>query len=59
MNIVIDKELCIGCGVCVEMCPEDVLELQGEVATVINLDDCIECEACQVNCEYEAIQCVE
>lgn len=57
MDIVVDKELCVGCGICVEMCPEEVLELRDEIATVVNLDNCIECEACQVNCEYEAIQC--
>lgn len=59
MKIVIDSDLCVGCGICVEMCPEEVLELQDEIATVVNPDNCIECEACQVNCEYEAVKCVE
>jgi len=42
------------------MCPENVLEVdeKEDVCKVVRPDDCIECEACSVNCEYEAVQCV-
>ena len=59
MKIVVDPDGCIGCEICVEMCPEDVLEMQDDIATVVNPDDCIECKACEVNCEYDAIKCVD
>ncbi len=59
MKIIVDEELCVGCGICVEMCPEDVLELKDDICVVVNPDNCIECEACQVNCEYDAIECIE
>jgi len=61
MKVIINEDECIGCGICAEMCPEDVLEVdeEKEVCIVARPDDCIECEACAVNCEYEAIQCVE
>ncbi|MBW1851337.1 MAG: 4Fe-4S binding protein [Deltaproteobacteria bacterium] len=61
MKIMVDKELCIGCGICSEMCPEDVLEIDEdeEVCKVVNPDDCVECKACEVNCEYGAIKCLE
>ena len=33
MKIRVDSELCIGSGICVEICPE-VFELNGEASTV-------------------------
>ena len=33
MKVKVDQELCIGCGPCVDICPE-VFELNGDVATV-------------------------
>ena len=61
MKVVINEELCIGCGICAEMCPENVLEVdpEEEVCKVVRPEDCIECEACSVNCEYEAVQCIK
>ena len=59
MRIIIDAEKCIGCGICSEMCPEGVLALENEIARVVKLDDCIECKACEVNCEYDAVKCID
>ncbi|MDD5476469.1 MAG: ferredoxin [Syntrophales bacterium] len=33
MKIVVDKNTCIGCGLCAQMAP-DVYEMQGDVAVV-------------------------
>jgi len=31
MRVIVDEKTCIGCGRCVEICP-DVFELEGEIA---------------------------
>ena len=41
---VIEADECIACGVCVDDCPQGVLELQ-DVATVTDEDSCIACPA--------------
>ena len=33
MKVVVDKDVCIGCGLCVQVAP-DVYEMQGEIALV-------------------------
>lgn len=54
----IDQETCIGCGSCVEFCPNDVLsfdEMTGK-ARVRNQYNCVvECKACAKLCPVEAI----
>lgn len=54
--IVVDIELCKGCGVCVEACPQDVIKLSKKVngkgyhfAEMQN-DACIGCSNCAVVC---------
>lgn len=52
----LSREICIGCGMCVMVCPHEVFALQGAKAEIINFDACIECGACSVNCPVEAIR---
>lgn len=33
MRAIVDKDICTGCGLCVDTCP-DVFELDGEIAVV-------------------------
>ncbi len=53
-NIEIDDETCIGCGQCVEICPE-VFEMVADKAMAMNPERCDECdineavEMCPVN----------
>lgn len=57
-KITVDQELCIGCGVCMSLCP-DVFELQNNgKAEVINGDNCDNCDCEDVvnNCPVGAIK---
>ncbi len=50
-----DSDKCTGCGVCVNVCPQGVLELSDKKARMIDYESCMECGACQLNCEYGAV----
>ena len=50
-----NKELCTGCGMCVEVCPRGVFALNGKKAFIEDRDACIECGACMRNCAFNAI----
>ena len=52
---VIDIDECIGCGICVDSCPADVLELEDDRATVVDGEACIGCAACMDACPADAI----
>lgn len=52
---VIDADECICCGVCVDVCPTDTLELGDESAVVANEENCIACGQCLDNCPTGAI----
>ncbi|MBE9468930.1 MAG: ferredoxin family protein [Bacteroidetes bacterium] len=56
-TIVVDKEKCKGCGLCVVACPQDVIELAKEVngkgynfAYMAKPDLCIGCANCAQVC---------
>ncbi len=53
MALIIDKELCTGCGSCVDECPFEALELKDDKAQVN--DKCTLCGACVDVCPEEAI----
>lgn len=46
---------CTGCGVCVEVCPTDVLRLVDGVAVVAYEKDCQACFLCVIDCSFRAI----
>jgi len=53
----IDPMRCIGCGTCVEACPEgDVLGIVGGTATVVNGLRCVGHGRCEIACPVGAIE---
>ena len=50
----VDPEKCTGCGVCVDECPADAIEMKDDKA-VVDEDECIDCDACVDACPDEAI----
>ena len=54
MSIIIDEELCTGCASCVNSCMYDAIELDNNIAKVIE-DNCTLCRACIETCPEEAI----
>ena len=55
-EVIIDKEKCIGCGACVNTCPQNVFEMNDEnKAEAPRAKDCIACRACEGACPVGAI----
>jgi electron transfer flavoprotein alpha subunit/NAD-dependent dihydropyrimidine dehydrogenase PreA subunit len=51
----IDRELCIGCGACVDACVFGALRLDDDNIAVVN-DNCTACGACIDECPVEALR---
>jgi electron transfer flavoprotein alpha subunit len=51
----IDREMCIGCGACVDACAFDALRLDEDEIAVVN-DNCTACGACIDECPVEALR---
>jgi NAD-dependent dihydropyrimidine dehydrogenase PreA subunit len=52
----LDREACVGCGSCEEVCPHQVFTLRGDKAEIADADRCMECGACRTNCPAGAIR---
>lgn len=63
-NIVIDKEKCKACGICVSVCPKKLISIgndtnsQGSKFAVFNEKEntCIGCALCAISCPDIAIK---
>jgi ferredoxin len=50
----LEQGKCIGCGMCLQVCPHAVLSLTNGKVDIVNRDACMECGACARNCPVEA-----
>jgi len=50
----IDAELCISCGACATVCPEEAIS-EGDETYLIDPEKCIDCGTCVDECPQEAI----
>jgi ferredoxin len=55
VTLKLDASLCTGCGLCVTVCPHAVFEIAERKARILDIDDCMECGACALNCQFGAI----
>lgn len=51
-----NQDKCVGCGMCVEVCPHNVFIVKENKAAIVNKDSCMECGACAKNCPFNAIE---
>ena len=59
----IEENICIACGSCVNLCPNDNISLERILGPLIvtkalniNQDACVQCSLCEENCPVEAIK---
>ncbi len=52
----INSGKCTGCKVCYNVCPQKVIEIKNNKAIIADYFSCMECGACQLNCEQDAIE---
>jgi len=56
-RVEVNEAACTGCNVCVEVCPTDVLRLDGRgTARAVWPEDCQICFLCEFDCAFEAIR---
>ncbi|MDR1605045.1 MAG: 4Fe-4S binding protein [Gracilibacteraceae bacterium] len=56
MAFKLDKSKCTACGVCADICPEDVLRIEGGRAVAKYPQECWHCGSCMYDCPQQAIE---
>ncbi|KPK25307.1 MAG: ferridoxin [Nitrospira bacterium SG8_3] len=55
VTLELDREKCIGCSMCLIVCPHAVFGMNNGYAGIENRDACMECGACARNCPTGAV----
>ena len=55
VTLAFDREKCVGCGMCIVVCPHEVILLDDGKARIEHRDACMECGACAQNCPTAAL----
>ena len=58
VEVLIDEDACVGCGSCVEDCPNDVYEMDEAInkTKVVKEEDCMACLSCHEICPAQAME---
>ncbi len=56
VTLQLDHDKCVGCGMCLIVCPHAVFSMNNGSARIENRDACMECGACAQNCPAEAVR---
>ena len=57
MAPIIDRNLCTYCGICYDICPQDVFGFhEDEIPNIDYPDECWYCGACVLDCPVEAVR---
>jgi NAD-dependent dihydropyrimidine dehydrogenase PreA subunit len=56
VTLKLHEDKCTGCGMCILVCPREVLDMTDTRAEIVDRDACIECGACALNCPAGAIE---
>lgn len=54
-KVAVELEDCIGCGICLDVCPRGVYKLDNKKAVVTDAEKCENCTACFKQCPEKAI----
>ena len=55
VTLKLDADKCDGCGMCLQVCPHAVFQIEKHKAVIGNRDACMECGACATNCPEGAL----
>lgn len=56
VKLKLDEDKCMGCGMCINVCPHEVFSMINNKASIVSKGSCIECGACDKNCPVNAIE---
>lgn len=52
----LETQKCIGCSMCLDVCPHEVFSMENGKATIVDRNSCMECGACVKNCPVSALE---
>lgn len=55
-NVLVDRDKCIGCDICVDSCPMGILAMDEENKAYMKYNECWYCLPCEVDCPVDAIR---
>jgi len=55
VTLKLNQALCTGCNLCTIVCPRAVFIMLDKKAQILDINDCMECGACALNCKSSAI----
>lgn len=55
VTLTLNPDACVGCGMCLDVCPHGVLAMEGRKVRIVDRNGCMECGACAKNCPSNAL----